>query len=144
MLLDEFFSEVKAKVEDSFNEYLENLDMDRVKEIIEEFNFVDSENLTMAIFPSVTSGETVSSTDGGITVSTTIALYVNDEYGIESNALTIRYLDAFISWFRTNNPIFSQYDQIDNAVLLRMNENCDFNGFVVELKSRIYTEMDYT
>lgn len=144
MLLGEFFSEVKEKVESDFNSFLENLEMDRVKEITEEFNFVDSENLTMAIFPSVTSGETVSSTDRGITVSTTIALYVNDEYGIDSNALTLKYLDAFISWFRTNNPLFSSYDQIDNAVLLRMNENCDFNGFVIELKSRIYTEMDYT
>ncbi len=144
MLLGEFFSEVKEKVESDFNSFLDNLEMDRVKEITEEFNFVDSENLTMAIFPSVTSGETVSSTDGGITVSTTIALYVNDEYGIDSNALALKYLDAFISWFRTNNPLFSSYDQIDNAVLLRMNENCDFNGFVIELKSRIYTEMDYT
>ena len=144
MLLGEFFSEVKERIESDFNSFLENLEMDRVKEITEEFNFVDSENLTMAIFPSVTSGETISSTDGGITVSTTIALYVNDEYGIDSNALALKYLDAFISWFRTNNPLFSSYDQIDNAVLLRMNENCDFNGFVIELKSRIYTEMDYT
>lgn len=143
MLLDEFYSEVKERIEGDFNTYLETLEMDKVKEITEEFNFVDSENLTMAIFPSVTSGETISSTDGGMTIATTIAFYVNDEYGINSNALTLKYLDAFILWFRTNNPVFSQYDQIDNAVLLRMNENCDFNGFIIELKSRIYTEMDY-
>lgn len=143
MLLDEFFSEVKGRIESDFNEYLESLEMDKVKEITEEFNFVDCSSLTMAIFPSVTSGETISSTDEGITVSTTIAFYVNDEYGTESNALTFKYFDAFISWFRINNPIFSQYDQIDNAVLLRMNENCDFNGFIIELKSRIYTEIDY-
>lgn len=143
MLLDEFFSEVKGRIESDFNEYLKDLEMDKVKEITEEFNFVDCSSLTMAIFPSVTSGETISSTDEGITVSTTIAFYVNDEYGTESNALAFKYFDAFISWFRINNPIFSQYDQIDNAVLLRMNENCDFNGFIIELKSRIYTEMDY-
>ncbi len=143
MLLDEFFSEVKEKIEGDFNEYLESLKMDKVKEITEEFNFVDSEALTMAVFPSVTSGETVSSTDGSMTVSTTVALYVNDVYGVESNALAFSYFDAFITWFRINNPVFSQYDQIDNAVLLRMNENCDFNGFVIELKSRIYTEIDY-
>ena len=144
MLLDEFFSEVKERIESDFNETLESLEMDRVKEITEEFNFVDCSPLTMAVFPSVTNGETVSSTDGGMTVSTTIVFYVNDEYGTESNALTFRYFDAFISWFRINNPLFSSYDMIDNAVLLRMNENCDFNGFVIELKSRIYTEMDYT
>lgn len=143
MLLSEFYSDVREIIEESFNAFLETLEMDKVKEITEEFNFVDSENLTMAIFPSVTSGETLTSADGAVTVATTIAFYTNDEYGIDSSALTLEYLDAFISWFRTNNPIFSQYDRIENAVLLRMNENCDFNGFIVELRSRIYTEMDY-
>ncbi len=144
MLLDDFYSEMKERIEGDFNDYLASASLDRLKEITDEANFIDKENLTLAIFPSTVSGETVSYSDGGMAISTTLMLYVNDTYGLDEKILTFRYFDAFITWFRENNPLFSQYDAIDNAVLLNMNENADFNGFVVELKSRIYTDMDYT
>ena len=142
--LSEFYSEMREKIKEEFNEYLSEHSLDGLKEITEEYNFVDCENLTMAVFPSVASGETVSRTEGGLSVATTIMLYVDDTYSKENNTLTLFYFDAFLDWIIGNNPLFSQHDTIDNATLLRMNENCDFNGFVVELKSRIYTDMDYS
>lgn len=144
MLLSDFYSEMKERMERDFNDYLASASLDRLKGITDEANFVDAENLTLAIFPSTVSGETASFTENGMVVSTTMMLYVNDTYGLDEKILTFRYFDAFITWFRENNPLFSQYDTIDNAVLLNMNENADFNGFVIELKSRIYTDMDYS
>lgn len=143
-LLSDFYSEIREKVKEEFNSFLTSLSLDGLKDITEEYNFVDCENLTMAIFPSVTSGETVSFSEGSMTVATTVMLYVNDEYSAESNSLTLSYFDAFIRWIWENNPLFGEWDSIDGAVLLRVNENCDFNGFVIELKSRINTYMDYS
>ena len=144
MLLSEFYRKVREKIKEDFNIFLSSLSLNKVKDITEEYNFVDCENLTLAVFPSVTSGETVSYSEGGTVISTTVMLYVNDEYSTSSNALTLSYFDAFIAWVNGNNPLFSEWDSIDSAVLLRMNENCDFNGFAIELKSRIYTNMDYS
>ena len=143
-LLGDFYSGIREKVKEEFNSFLTSLSLNGLKDITEEYNFVDCENLTMAIFPSVTSGETVSFSEGSMTVATTVMLYVNDTYSTESNSLTLSYFDAFIRWIRENNPLFGEWDSIDGAVLLRMNENCDFNGFAIELKSRINTYMDYS
>ncbi len=142
--LSEFYSEIREKVKEGFNSYLQELSLARLKDVTEEYNFVDCENLTMAIFPSVTNGDTVSFSEGSMSIATTVMLYVNDTYSAENNALTLSYFDAFIRWIRENNPLFSEWDIIEGAVLLRMNENCDFNGFAIELKSRIYTDMDYS
>lgn len=139
--INEFYQEFKSRVKEEFNPYLDSLNLDRLKDVIDEHNFIDCNELTLAIFPSVTSGETLNWRDGQCELMTTIELYVNDKYGTESNKTAEIYFFTFLRWL-TNNS-FSEYDCVESAVLIRMNENADYNGFAIELKSRINTDIDY-
>ncbi len=139
--VSEFYQEFKNRVKEEFNSYLDSLNLDRLKDVIDEHNFIDCDELTLAIFPSVTSGETLNYHEGQWELMTTVELYVNDKYGSDSNKTAETYFFVFLRWL-TNNS-FSQYDCIESATLIRMNENADYNGFAIELKSRINTDIDY-
>lgn len=139
--VDEFYQEFKSRIADEFNSYLENLSLNRLEDVIDEHNFIDCKELTLAVYPSVTSGETIAFRENKWELMTTIELFVNDSYSIESNRTAEKYLFAFLTWLTQNS--FSEYDCVESAVLIRMNENADFNGFALELKSRINTDIDY-
>lgn len=137
----EFYVRLKSKVKEELNEFLKAQDLKGLNEVTDIYSFVESSDLTLAIYPSVENGTTVKQVENGWECYTTINLFVNDSFDTESLKLTEKYYSALLEYFSDN--LFSLYDIIDNSSLVIMNSNGDYNGCFFLLKSRIDATLDY-
>ena len=134
----EFYTEMWEEMK-GFNSYLEEKGMKKAN-IAKSLFSVDKKPLTLAIFPTASSGSTYSENDGFSEIDTTFQMYCNRNATEEGAMEALDYYSTLIEWLHITS--FGKYSEITDSVLCRMDEGEPVNGFVLLVVSKLEDETD--
>ena len=108
--------------------------------VVKSLFSIEKKLLTLAIYPTASTGSTYSD-DGGVSeMAITFQMYCNRNATEGGAGEALDYYSALIEWLHTTT--FGKYSEIDSSVLCRMDEGEPVNGFVLLLVSRLEEDAD--
>lgn len=122
-----------------FNLFLEEKGMKTVN-VVKSLFSIEKKPLTLAIYPTASTGSTYSDDGGGSEMAITFQMYCNRNATEGGAGEALDYYSALIEWLHTTT--FGKYSEIDSSVLCRMDEGEPVNGFVLLLVSRLEEDTD--
>lgn len=134
----EFYENMWDEIK-GFNKFLEEREMKEVS-MVKSLFAIEKKPLTLAIYPTASSGSTYSENSGASEIFTTFQMYCNRNANEESVGEALNYYSALIEWL--HETTFGKYSEISDSVLCRMDEGEPVNGFVILLVSRLEEETD--
>jgi hypothetical protein len=103
---------------------------------------VRNSDRTLAIYPASPNGEVYAEdANGTATAYTTLEFFYSELQSAEDTKMATKYFAAIIEYLRQTR--FSEHDFIETSMLARMDQNFDFNGGAILIRSRIETQIDY-
>ena len=134
----EFYMDMLEEMK-GFNLFLEEKGMKTVN-VVKSLFSIEKKLLTLAIYPTASTGSTYSD-DGGVSeMAITFQMYCNRNATEGGAGEALDYYSALIEWLHTTT--FGKYSEIDSSVICRMDEGEPVNGFVLLLVSRLEEDTD--
>ena len=130
----EFVDSIRTEAEEGYNGFLEALEKKTVKVVRSGF-LLEKRALTLAVYPTATSGSTYSENNGESSVNITFQMFCNRNATEEGVEEALEYYSAFIAWI--GETTFGKYSDEVQSVICRMDEGEPVNGFIVLLSSRL-------
>lgn len=134
----EFYMDMLEEMK-GFNLFLEEKGMKTVN-VVKSLFSIEKKPLTLAIYPTASTGSTYSDDGGGSEMAITFQMYCNRNATEGGAGEALDYYSALIEWLHTTT--FGKYSEIDSSVLCRMDEGEPVNGFVLLLVSRLEEDTD--
>lgn len=139
MNFSDFMKEVRGMFRDELNPYLEAMGLEPVK-VINSLIGIEKKPLTVAIFPTASSGDTVS-VQGDMDVARfTVQVYCNHDATEKGLAQGEEYFSAILEFIRSRT--FGEESNLDGATIVRMDEMEPVNGGVYLVSARMSTDTD--
>ena len=129
----EFYTDMWEEMK-GFNSYLEEKGMKKVN-IAKSLFSIEKKPLTLAIYPTASSGSTYSESNEASEMMTTFQMYCNRNATEEGAMEALDYYSTLIEWL--HETTFGKYSEISNSVLCRMDEGEPVNGFVLFVTSKL-------
>lgn len=136
----EFIESIWTEVKEDFNDFLKEKGLKKVTVVKALFN-LEKKPLTLAIFPTATTGATYEESNGVAKMDVTFQMYCNKSATEEGVGEALEYYSAFVSWLR--NTTFGKYSESVDSVLCRLDEGEPVNGFVLLLSATISDLADW-
>ena len=134
----EFYMDMLEEMK-GFNLFLEEKGMKTVN-VVKSLFSIEKKLLTLAIYPTPSTGSTYSDDGGASEMAITFQMYCNRNATEGGAGEALDYYSALIEWLHTTT--FGKYSEIDSSVLCRMDEGEPVNGFVLLLVSRLEEDAD--
>lgn len=117
-----------------FNLFLEEKGMKTVN-VVKSLFSIEKKPLTLAIYPTASTGSTYSDDGGGSEMAITFQMYCNRNATEGGAGEALDYYSALIEWL--HDTTFGKNSEIEESVLCRMDEGEPVNGFVLLLVSKL-------
>lgn len=151
MRLEQYIRNAREIFENEFNLFLDAInaehqheenwiDLEHIQAFVKSEFLLQNNERSLAIYPCSPNGTTYSESDNGIESGFTISFYLNKDSSTESEEETLAYYAASILFAKTRQ--FSEYDIIDDSILLQTSMGYEYNGFAMFIKSRLATSID--
>ena len=134
----EFYMDMLEEMK-GVNLFLEEKGMKTVN-VVKSLFSIEKKPLTLAIYPTASTGSTYSDDGGASELAITFQMYCNRNATEGGAGEALDYYSALIEWLHTTT--FGKYSEIDSSVLCRMDEGEPVNGFVLLLVSRLEEDAD--
>lgn len=140
MTFNQFITEVREQFKTELPAFCEERELEPLKVVMSLFN-LEQKNLTVAVFPTASSGSTLY-TEGNVDmVRLTVALHCNSS-GTEKGVLQAeKYFSVLAQYLQKTR--FGEASTLTESVLCRMDEGEPVNGAVFNIEARINTHTDY-
>ena len=136
----QFINEVRETFKKDIPDFCKERGIEPLKVVNTQFSLTKS-GLTLAVFPTASSGSTITSTDGADLVRLTVMLYCNAN-GMETGVLQAeKYFSTVVQYLQKTR--FGESSELVESVLCRMDEGEPVNGGVFLIEARINTHTDY-
>lgn len=136
----QFINSVRETIKAELPAFCKERELDPLKVVSTQFSLTKAP-LTLAVFPTATSGSTITSSDGADMVRLTVMLYCNAN-GTESGVLQAeKYFSTVVQYLQKTR--FGESSELVESVLCRMDEGEPVNGGVFLIEARMNTHTDY-
>ena len=129
----EFYMDMLEEMK-GFNLFLEEKGMKTVN-VVKSLFSIEKKPLTLAIYPTASTGSTYSDDGGGSEMAITFQMYCNRNATEGGAGEALDYYSALIEWL--HDTTFGKNSEIEESVLCRMDEGEPVNGFVLLLVSKL-------
>lgn len=139
MTFRDFMTEVRTIFNDNLNAFLEAKELSPVR-ILPSLVGIEKRNLSLAVFPTASNGNTFQGQGGTGDVRFTVQFFCNREATANGLAQGEEYFSALLEFIQSRS--FGEESSVDGAVLCRMDEGEPVNGAVFLIGSRMSTDSD--
>lgn len=140
MTFKDFMAETRRTFREDLNVFLSGKGLTPVR-VLDSSLSLEKAPLSLAVYPTASSGSTVEEQAETATVRFTVQIYCNGEATEKGLAQGEEYYSSILEFIQSRT--FGEFSSVDGSVLCRMDDGYVVNGAVYLVSSRFTTGCDY-